>query len=143
MLSFVLLPILRASITPLRTFHQRSLLLSDVNCASISEKYPALSGVFCGSPYQASMRLHRRSSAFRKLCNQAALNRVLVRTLATCLGLSAFLYSLLPIFFCQSGPSADSGGKPMRGKVCGFRRGSGCPLDGRWHYQASLQGRIT
>ena len=39
MLSFVLLPILRASITPLRTFHQRSLLLSDVNCASISEKY--------------------------------------------------------------------------------------------------------
>ena len=46
MLSFVLLPILRASITPLRTFHQRSLLLSDVNCASISEKYPALSGVF-------------------------------------------------------------------------------------------------
>ena len=44
--SLVLLPILRASITLLRTFHQRSLLPSDVNCASISQKSPALSGDF-------------------------------------------------------------------------------------------------
>ena len=46
MLSIVLLLIQRALITRLHIFHQRSLLPSDVNFASIIKTLPAFSGVF-------------------------------------------------------------------------------------------------
>ena len=144
MLSFVLLPILRASITPLRTFHQRSLLLSDVNCASISEKYlPRFERGFLWISLPSFDASSPKKLCFSQAVQPSCFKQGFGEIPCNFLGQSAFFCSLLPIFFCQSGPSADSGGKPMRGKVCGFRRGSGCPLDGRWHYQASLQGRIT
>ena len=105
MLSVVLLPIQRASITPLRTFLQRSLLPSAVNFVSISENHPAISGVFCllnsASPEAA---LHQRSSASLGWCIQSAENegfgeKPFCFVLFRARGLSTFLaaYLFLPM----------------------------------------------